>query len=990
MPIDENILQRLRANDTGLTSLNLDNSSLVDTDIQTLVNDLKNNTNLKTLYLKKNKIGDEGAKALAEKVNLNGLSLSYNKIGNEGAKALAQSTTLKWLYLSNNKIGYEGAEALAKSTTLTTLRLKKNKVTKNKMMGDKEANALAKNTTLRSLRLNSNEITNEGAEALAKNTTLTTLTLKNNKIKDEGAKALAKNANLRVLSLRGNNIGITGAQAFIQDNNLIWLSLSDNKMGDEGAKILAQNTTLKTLHLWHNKISDEGAKDLAQNTTLETLYLWGNEIGDKGAQKLAQNTTLKTLSLCENSIGLVGTQAFIQNNSLTWLSLSDNEISDNGAQALAQNTTLKTLHLWGSKIGDKGAKALAQNKTLAELYLRHNQITDEGAQALARNTTLKILYLLKNQITNKGAKALAKNATLNELSLSNNEISDEGAKALAENKTLTELYLRHNQITDEGAQALAKSISLICLGLGNNSLGKAAKEAVNEMLDRNKKARSILLESICVGDFQQVQERVYNQGQSIHTMNDKNQTLLHLAAQQGHVKLVSWLCEQGARTDLNDNNGSMPIELAKQGKHHEVVCYLMDKELALEKQQKAEKERELEVKSSELEQEKAEKERALEAKNSELVQERQEKAEKEKALEAKDSELVQERQKKAEKERELEAKDSELLQERQQREESIRELEATKLKLEEAISALLPVIPGDKIHKKDEIGKGGCGIVYQGRWLGAKIALKVLIGGQFSRKAIAELEEEAHKMARLRSPYVVTIYGITLNAQGQPKGIVMEYMPQGSLYRVLHDKAIKLTWLVRRKMVLAVARGLSFLHQQNIIHNDLKSQNVLVHHYGDEWTLKLTDFGLSRIKKETAKFTNDAPGTAAWMAPELFKESVYSKASDIYAYGIVLWEMVSRETPFKKKTTYEIMQSVCNEKGRPPISPEAPSSLTTLMQLCWKQNKVERLPTEDIITKLKALPLKQELREFDDRDNAGGELQNQRVDRSTSSQWSMG
>ena len=328
----------------------------------------------------------------------------------------------------------------------------------------------------------------------------------------------------------------------------------------------------------------------------------------------------------------------------------------------------------------------------------------------------------------------------------------------------------------------------------------------------------------------------------------------------------------------------------------------------------------------------------------------------------------------------METKDSELLRERQQREESVRELEATKLKLEESISALLPVIPSDKIEKElDSFAGGYFGEVYRGQWLGATIAVKELMRVRFSEEAIKEFKEEAYKMARLRSPCVVMVYGITLNTQGQPKGIVMEYMPQGSLDTILYDREIKLTWLLRHKMMLAVAQGLSFLHQQNIIHNDLKSPNVLVRHYGDQWELKLTDFGLSKIKQETARFTHTSQGTPAWMAPELFDNNAYSNASDVYAYGIVLWEMVSREIPFKEKTFLQIMRSVCDRQERPPISPEAPSSLVTLMQLCWKQNKAERLPTEDIITKLEALPLKQELREFDNR-NTEGEIQNQRME----------
>ena len=154
---------------------------------------------------------------------------------------------------------------------------------------------------------------------------------------------------------------------------------------------------------------------------------------------------------------------------------------------------------------------------------------------------------------------------------------------------------------------------------------------------------------------------------------------------------------------------------------------------------------------------------------------------------------------------------------------------------------------------------------------------------------------------------------------------------------------------------------------------------MLVRHYGDEWKLKLTDFGISKIKQETAKFTGQPQGTAAFMAPEVLENNDYSPKSDVYAYGIVLWEIVSREIPFKGLHPAQIISQVLLHKKRPPLSPEAPSSLVTLMQLCWKQNKAERLPTEDIITKLEALPLKQELREFDSR-NTEGEIQNQRME----------
>ena len=463
-------------------------------------------------------------------------------------------------------------------------------------------------------------------------------------------------------------------------------------------------------------------------------------------------------------------------------------------------------------------------------------------------------------------------------------------------------------------------------------------------------------------------------------------------------KLKVWQQEEQQKK-LKEINSKLAQE-RQQREKKERALEAKKLELAQERKQKKEKKKALEAKKSELVQErqqKEDKERELEAKNSELVQERKQKKEKEIALKAKRSELVQERQQREEKERALEAKKRaleakklELVQERQQRKEKERKLEIVKSKLETAKSALLPIIPSNTLHKEERpLAKGGYGFVYRGKWLGATVALKELMNSELTDDAIKEFKKEALKMAHLRSPYVVTIYGITLNAEKRLKGIVMEYMPQGSLDTILSNREIALSWFVRCKMAFAVAQGLFSLHQQNIIHNDLKSANVLVRHYGDEWELKLTDFGVSKIKQETARFTNTSQGTPAWMAPELFDKKSCSKASDVYAYGIVLWEIVSRKRPFEGLSLGQIVTEVFVKKERPPISPEAPSSLVALMSSCWKQNREERPIIERVITKLEAPPMKQELREFDNRDTAGGKPQNQTIDTKTFPQWSM-
>ena len=198
-PYSEALLQRLRANDEALASLSI--TDIPPNGINTLEPTLSTNTVLTSLNLYGNKIGDEGAKALALNTNLTSMRLHDNKIGDEGAKTLALNTTLTSLDLGGNWIGADGAKSLALNTTLTSLNLELNEI------GAEEAKALALNTNLTSLNLSHNTIGNEGAKALARNTTLTLLNLDRNEISDEGAKEFIKiNTTLTRLSYYSNKL----------------------------------------------------------------------------------------------------------------------------------------------------------------------------------------------------------------------------------------------------------------------------------------------------------------------------------------------------------------------------------------------------------------------------------------------------------------------------------------------------------------------------------------------------------------------------------------------------------------------------------------------------------------------------------------------------------------------------------------------------------------------------------------------------------------
>lgn len=249
-----------------------------------------------------------------------------------------------------------------------------------------------------------------------------------------------------------------------------------------------------------------------------------------------------------------------------------------------------------------------------------------------------------------------------------------------------------------------------------------------------------------------------------------------------------------------------------------------------------------------------------------------------------------------------------------------------------------------------KLGQGGFGSVFLGIWRHNDVAIKQLLLVDLSSDASKEFETEVQVMAKLHSPNIVSLYGYCMN----PKYcIVMEYMPKGSLFNVLKSDQ-PLDWKIRIKMATDIACGLAFLHQEKILHRDIKSLNVLL---DENMKAKLTDFGLSRIKNETRTTTaiQDSVGTINWMAPELFKrKAVYTQKSDIYSLGITIWELVSRKVPFSDAANPGLIPSWVAKGEREEIPEICPKKLSTLIQACWDGDADKRPDAEAVVTFLKS------------------------------------
>jgi serine/threonine protein kinase len=270
----------------------------------------------------------------------------------------------------------------------------------------------------------------------------------------------------------------------------------------------------------------------------------------------------------------------------------------------------------------------------------------------------------------------------------------------------------------------------------------------------------------------------------------------------------------------------------------------------------------------------------------------------------------------------------------------------------------------DNIRSKDivlkkMVGEGAFGSVYLAEYHGYPVACKVIKVG-LNRSNASKVLDELKLMRRLKHPNVVLLMGACLNEENQIM-IVTEFASRGDLKHCLND----IESLAQRiRMLQDVIVGLHWLQAYNIVHRDLKLDNLLV---AEDYTVKLTDFGLS-IESDGQTY-NRFGGNIKYSAPEILRERFvnknhnypYGERTDVYSFGLIWWQVLTKKNPFMDRPTKypgkEGLVKFILEGHRPPLPKHWPESLKNIISACWAPLQSKRPSFRQILDKWENLTL---------------------------------
>ncbi|XP_032297516.1 mitogen-activated protein kinase kinase kinase 12 [Coturnix japonica] len=245
-------------------------------------------------------------------------------------------------------------------------------------------------------------------------------------------------------------------------------------------------------------------------------------------------------------------------------------------------------------------------------------------------------------------------------------------------------------------------------------------------------------------------------------------------------------------------------------------------------------------------------------------------------------------------------------------------------------------VPFEEILELQWLGSGAQGAVFLGKFRAEEVAIK---------KVRDQNETDIKHLRKLKHPNIIAFKGVC--TQAPCYCIIMEFCAQGQLYEVLRAGR-KVTPSLLVDWSMGIAGGMNYLHLHKIIHRDLKSPNMLIT-YDD--VVKISDFGTSKelIDKSTKM---SFAGTVAWMAPEVIRNEPVSEKVDIWSFGVVLWELLTGEIPYKDVDSSAIIWGVGSNSLHLPVPSGCPDGFKVLLRQCWNSKPRNRPSFRQILLHL--------------------------------------
>uniref|UniRef100_A0A671XZZ4 Tyrosine-protein kinase receptor n=1 Tax=Sparus aurata TaxID=8175 RepID=A0A671XZZ4_SPAAU len=270
----------------------------------------------------------------------------------------------------------------------------------------------------------------------------------------------------------------------------------------------------------------------------------------------------------------------------------------------------------------------------------------------------------------------------------------------------------------------------------------------------------------------------------------------------------------------------------------------------------------------------------------------------------------------------------------------------------------------EKISLSRELGQGSFGMVYEGLAKGVvkdepetRVAIKTVNETASMRERI-EFLNEASVMKEFNCHHVVRLLGVV--SQGQPTLVIMELMTRGDLKSYLRSLRPKEQWSslslppLKKMLQMAgqIADGMAYLNANKFVHRDLAARNCMV---AEDFTVKIGDFGMTRDIYETDYYRKGGKGLlpVRWMSPESLKDGVFTTNSDVWSFGVVLWEIATlSEQPYQGLSNEQVLRFVM-EGGLLEKPQSCPDMLFELMRMCWQYNPKMRPAFVEIISSIK-------------------------------------